>query len=254
MFAPILGILGAVALGLCALGFYLVVRIRKNTRGIPVTGEVSGFASYISHGRSMFCAQYRATVDGQVVTGNATVSKSWKSPPVGTKVSLRYRTDATADESKLTDTSWLPYIAPATLFVVAGVLGTMMFSGALATPRIGSSMHRSSMHEPAVAHWDGKAPFTCGSHDDVTLSGIDATLEGTAVSATGHCNLTLVDITLVAATGIDASDHATVTVRGGSITSSVAAVAASEHARVSLTATKVSGPLKKTRAAIITGP
>jgi hypothetical protein len=74
------------------------------------------------------------------------------------------------------------------------------------------------------------------------------------VLASGHCRLTLVDVTLVAATGIEASDHATVTVRGGSITATTAAVDAVDHAHVNLAATKLSGALKKRGAAFIAGP
>jgi hypothetical protein len=121
-------VLGVVAMGLWILGAVLFVVARKRmSTGVPMTAEVTGFASFVDRGQTMYCAQYRAVLpDGRAVTGAATTSKSWKSPNVGTRVPVRYHADN--PENALTDTSFVPYIAPLVLFAVGGLLGA--FAGA----------------------------------------------------------------------------------------------------------------------------
>jgi hypothetical protein len=116
-------VLGVVALGLWILGAVLFVGARKRmSTGVPMTAEVTGFASFVDRGQTMYCAQYRAVLpDGRTVTGAATTSKSWQSPNVGTRVPVRYHADN--PDNALTDTSFVPYIAPLVLFVVGLLLG-----------------------------------------------------------------------------------------------------------------------------------
>jgi hypothetical protein len=117
-------VFGVVAIGLWILGGALFFGARKRmSTGVPMTAEVTGFASYVSRGQTMYCAQYRAVLhDGRVVTGAATTSKSWKSPNVGAKVAVRYHPDD--PENALTDTSIVPYIAPLVLFGVGALFIT----------------------------------------------------------------------------------------------------------------------------------
>jgi hypothetical protein len=87
----------------------------------------------------------------------------------------------------------------------------------------------------------------------VTVEGVSAKLAGTAITATGSCHLTLVDVNLSAATGIDASGSAVVTVQGGSITATSRAVHASGSAQVRVSGTRVSGKTSAEGGAKISG-
>ena len=62
----------------------------------------------------------------------------------------------------------------------------------------------------AAAKWDGKSTFECKANDAVALSGVKATVAGTAIKASGNCQLTLVGVDISAATGIEASGNAKV--------------------------------------------
>lgn len=109
---------------------------------------------------------------------------------------------------------------------------------------------------PAVAaasKWDGKSPFSCGGNDVVKIEGVSAKLAATAITASGNCKLTLVNVSLTAPTGIDASGNAVVTVQGGSITATTLAVHAAGIAQVKVTGTTVSGKTQAEGGAKITG-
>lgn len=98
----------------------------------------------------------------------------------------------------------------------------------------------------AAAKWDGKSPFTCSGNDNLRLNGVSAKLSTTAITASGNCHLTLVNVDVTAPTGIEAGVNAVVTVQGGSITGTTFAIHATANAKVDVTGAKVSG---KTQAA-----
>lgn len=106
-----------------------------------------------------------------------------------------------------------------------------------------------------TATWDGKSAFTCGANDSVKLEGITAKIAtGEAIQAAGNCHLELVNVQITAPTGIAALGGASVTMKGGSIDSTVAAVSAIGAAQVQLQGTKVKGKLSALGGAKITGP
>lgn len=116
-----------------------------------------------------------------------------------------------------------------------------------------------AVNEPGAAAkaaltWDGKTPLKCAGSDEIRIEGVAAKLDDTAVSASGACKITLVNVDLTAPTGIEATGSAVVTMQGGSITSSTLAVKALGGAAVHLTKTKVTGKTQKLGAAVITGP
>lgn len=239
--------LAVVALGLCGLAVFLIVRIRRSDSGAAVMAEVSGFASYVSKGQTLYCAQYRAVVDGREVTGAASVSKSWKSPPLGTKVLVHYHPDVS--ENQLTDTSFVRYIAPLALLGTAALIGVMGMG--LGSIRAVAPRPKA---EAGARTWDGKEPLRCSGHEELTFSGVSATVDGTAITASGHCQLTLTNVMLAAATGIETSGSAVVTMQGGSITATSFAVHAAGSSQVHLTGTKISGKTQQKSSAVITGP
>ena len=88
----------------------------------------------------------------------------------------------------------------------------------------------------------------------MTITGVTAHLTGTAVSALGSCQLTLVNVDLTGTTAIEASGSAIVTVRGGKLNGSTHAVQALGSAKVTLAGTRVTGKTQALGAATISGP
>ena len=105
----------------------------------------------------------------------------------------------------------------------------------------------------AAAQWDGKSTLDCKGNDVMTLVGVKANVSGTAIKASGNCQLTMTGVDITASVGIEASASAKVTMTGGSITATTNSVVASAAAKVDCVGTKVTGKSKVSNAAKITG-
>lgn len=103
-----------------------------------------------------------------------------------------------------------------------------------------------------ASSWDGTSAFECDGNDEKRVSGVTATLGGTAIYARGNCHLTIEDCRIKAQTGIDASGNAHVTIKGGSVEAAIA-VEASANASVDNHSAKVIGKTRKSGNARITG-
>lgn len=103
-----------------------------------------------------------------------------------------------------------------------------------------------------ASSWDGTSAFDCDGNEEKKISGVTATLGGTAIYARGNCQLTIEDCHIKAQTGIDASGNAHVIIKGGSVEGAVA-VDASANASVDNRGGKVSGKVKRSANARITG-
>ncbi len=103
-----------------------------------------------------------------------------------------------------------------------------------------------------ASSWDGTTPFECGGNDEKTISGVTATLGGTAIYVRGNCHLTIENCRIKAQTGIDASGNARVIIKGGSVEGAIA-VDASGNATVDNSSGRVIGKTKKSSNARITG-
>jgi len=101
--------------------------------------------------------------------------------------------------------------------------------------------------------WDGKSTFECKGNDAVSLTGIKANVSGTAIKASGNCQLTLSGVDITAPIGIEASAGAKVTMTGGSIKATTNSVVASANAKVDLVGTSVTGKAKQSGNAKVTG-
>lgn len=101
--------------------------------------------------------------------------------------------------------------------------------------------------------WDGKSTFECKGNDAVSLTGVKANVSGTAIKASGNCQLTLTGVDITAPVGIEASAGAKVTMTGGSIKATTSSVVASANAKVDLVGTSVSGKVKQSGNAKVTG-
>jgi hypothetical protein len=107
---------------------------------------------------------------------------------------------------------------------------------------------------PETVTWDGKAPYSCGASQVVTIKGTTATLTaGPAISALGACQLTLDGVNITAPDGIQAMGTAKVTVKGGSIKSTGTAISALGTAQVDVQGAKITGKTSALGAAKITG-
>lgn len=103
-----------------------------------------------------------------------------------------------------------------------------------------------------ASSWDGTSAFDCDGNDDRKVSGVTASMSGTAIYARGNCHLTIEDCHIKAQTAIDASGNAHVIIKGGSVEGAVA-VDASANASVDNRGGKVSGKVKRSANARITG-
>jgi hypothetical protein len=103
----------------------------------------------------------------------------------------------------------------------------------------------------ATQGWDGRSTFECKGDQSVTLTGVTANVDGTAIRASGHCRLSLIGVDIVAPVGIEASGNARVTLTGGSIRASASAVIATSLARVHCVGTKVTGAARASGTASI---
>ena len=105
----------------------------------------------------------------------------------------------------------------------------------------------------AASQWDGKSTFECKGNDVFALANVKANVPGTAIKASGNCQLSLVGVDITAATGIEASASAKVTMTGGSIKATTNSVVATAAAKVDCVGTTVTGKSKASGAARITG-
>ena len=85
--------------------------------------------------------------------------------------------------------------------------------------------------------WDRQSPLVCGGNDVISLVGVDARVPGgTAITATGHCQVSVVGGSIDAPVAIDARDEARVSLTGGTI-SAATPIVKSGSARVDVTGT-----------------
>jgi hypothetical protein len=167
------------------------------------------------------------------------------------KVKINGMTPEGYVKDKISQTLWGWAIGGFILLVMAlGIGGTILYVMHSAET---SGVTTTSATAAAAAKWDGKSPLECGGNDVVAVSGVTATLGGTASKAGGNCQLTLTDVNITAPIGIEASGNAKVTVSGGSITSSSNSIVAGAASHVTCSGTKVTGKAKATAAAKITG-
>ncbi len=159
-----------------------------------------------------------------------------------------------ADKAK-SNIAWYAIGCGILLVVGLGIagLGIYIWYGAKAGMSAGGSSSRSA-GGTTVSRWDGKAPFSCGGNDAITITGVKANLSSTAISAGGNCALTLVGCDITAPVAIDAVGNAAVTVTGGSLNGSTNAVKASGNAVVNIAGTTVTGKTQASGSAKINGP
>ncbi len=141
-------------------------------------------------------------------------------------------------------------------YVITGLVVLAIVGGVLFYLKrtVKAAIEQPSASAAAAKSWDGKTPLTCGGNDVITIDGVTAKLDATAINAGGNCKLTLVNVVLTAPNGIEALGNSIVTVQGGSITATALAVHAVGNAQVHMTGTKVSGKTAKLGGAVITGP
>jgi hypothetical protein len=118
--------------------------------------------------------------------------------------------------------------------------------------------HQEGGYLAVAGPWGGSMTpnqtFSCGGNDERTLEDVTVTLSAApGISAGGNCHLTLVNCNVTAPSVIDASGNAQVTIRGGSIHGTTAAITASGNAHVAVEGATVDGPVSKSGSAQVTG-
>jgi len=147
-------------------------------------------------------------------------------------------------------------------WVIGGVILLLIVFGFVAVGGYVYYQYRSSASPASPSpggaarsvKWDGKSPYECAAVDNVVIDGATANLPtATAIKASAGCNLTLNNVKITAATGIDASGNAKVTVKGGSINGSANSIVVSANAQVTVDGTAVTGKTKTSANGKVTG-
>jgi hypothetical protein len=146
--------------------------------------------------------------------------------------------------SKISGIIW-GWIIGGIILAIMAIVGLVVFFYARSQMKsIDSSagMPAAGTGAPQVVSWDGKAPYSCGASQVITIKGTTATLSsGPAISALGACQLTLDGVNITAPDGIQAMGTAKVTVKGGSIKSTGTAISAMGSAEVDVQGAKITG-------------
>jgi hypothetical protein len=116
----------------------------------------------------------------------------------------------------------------------------------------GGAAGPSAPGKPAT--WDGKATFNCTGNDNVSLTGVSATLaSGDGIHADGNCKLSITGANITAGTAINASGNARISVTGGNLKGTANAISASGNAQVTCVGTTVTGKTSSSDNGKITG-
>jgi hypothetical protein len=130
----------------------------------------------------------------------------------------------------------------------AAIIGLLVIGGAIFgiyvyfQARDGASASGAPAGKPVSVTWDGKAPFTCGGNEVVTLTGVNATA---GVVADMNCVVNLVNVNINAPVAITANMNSKVNVTGGSVTGTTHAAVANMNGIITFSGTKVTGKTQK---------
>ncbi len=112
----------------------------------------------------------------------------------------------------------------------------------------------TATHAEVATAWDGTKPFECGGYDDVTLTGVTATLDGeVAVSAAGACKLHLVRVHLKGRTAVYTAGHSEVVIDDSKLEGTAIALKATGGSHVVLHRDVFVGPVQRHGGATIDG-
>ena len=136
---------------------------------------------------------------------------------------------------------------------VIGLVGVLLLGiGWYAYTQVVATSAPAASKAVADATWDGTTPFVCTGGKNMRLSNVTASK---GITANANCVLELVNVNVTAPTALSALGGAQVTVKGGSLTGTIAAVSAlGSGTKVTLQGTTLSGPKKSLGGAEITGP
>jgi hypothetical protein len=126
-------------------------------------------------------------------------------------------------------------------FVVVTILGSVAWG-----------LRSSGLQLPGLPGWDGKSALECSGNESITVTGLTATLPGTAIIASGNCHVKLVDSHIKADTVIESGGNAEIRIENGSIEGEVA-IDASGNSTVRIAGAKVTGKRKHRANARIDG-
>jgi hypothetical protein len=221
----------------------------------------------VGEGYTLGCAFWNAKYEGECRDAMAKLkadpSSPWNTIPWKTDLSR------TQDDEEMRSYVWakvaglamscLGAVAVAFVCVLGatGMIGYMVYSGAFEGVGNVRGPDLSGLPEPKVAagDWDGSTPLICNGNQMVSVSGVHAVFtEGAAITASANCNLTLDSVDITAPTALRTEGNATVTVNAGHLVGGTYALDAAGNSHVTLSATKLDGPVNKSRNAKVEGP
>jgi hypothetical protein len=153
--------------------------------------------------------------------------------------------------NKISGWIWGLVIGAVILLLLVGVFGWVIYTAMHASTETASAAQPGNAK---AATWDGKGTFECKAADNVKIEKVTAKLTtGTAIKASGSCQLTLTDVDITAPVVVEASANASVTFKGGSVNGSTNSAVASANGKVDFQGTTVKGPTKASANGKITG-
>ncbi len=160
-----------------------------------------------------------------------------------------------ADPERLRRIIWIVVIATVAPLLIGVVVTVIALAGTCAAVGVAASSAPSFAPMTGLpGGWDGSVPLVCGGSQQVTAMGVHAAFPaGTAVTASGNCQVTLVQSTLSAPMAIVASGNAQVIIQGGSVQGTVFAVSASGNSQVVSQGAQIVGPVNRSGNAQVLG-
>ncbi|MES2645059.1 MAG: hypothetical protein V4850_36570 [Myxococcota bacterium] len=140
-----------------------------------------------------------------------------------------------------------------TVFFFGLIAAILVALGGYLLYEVSSGGSAGSAAAAKAAAWDGTSTFVCPSTGPVVIEDVTANVTGTAIKASGNCDLTLEGVDITADIGIDAGGNATVTIKGGSIKGGTHSIKAGANATVVVNGATITGPTLKSANGAIEG-
>lgn len=157
------------------------------------------------------------------------------------------------DPARLKRLIWIIVISTVAPLLVGGIITVIALAGTCAA--VGAAgVAASSAPGTFGGGWDGSMPLVCSGNQQVTATGVTASFpSGTAVTAMGNCQVTLVQCTISAPMAIVTSGNAQVILQGGSVQGAAFAVNASGNSQVVSQGAQVVGAVNRAGNAQVSG-
>lgn len=130
------------------------------------------------------------------------------------------------------------------------ITALVLYIGGVATRSV---VQTEGAAQRVASAWDGTSTLECLGANHMEIEGVTASPGLVGVRASGACQLTLRNCNITAATAIEASGAARVTVIGGSLNGTTASIQAGGGSTVDVQGATVTGPVARSGGAHVNG-